>query len=212
MSVSATAATATRAGVTRTGALLPDCGMSSDQVLIAACRTGDQDAWRTVYDQYHRLVAAIARSYGATDHDADEIVQISFSILHDSIHRIADDSRLAAWLSTIARRHTWRLLEARRRSTPTELAEGAIAHDPVREHSDRSADEELLRAALRLMPSRCRVLLEALYLRPDEPAYLEIAAELDMPIGSIGPTRSRCLGRLREIVESMTSNPEGSRT
>lgn len=211
MSVAAPA-TLTGVEVTRTTSGLRDCGMSSDQVLIAACRAGDQDAWRTVYEQYHRLVAAIARSYGATEHDADEIVQISFSILHDSIHRIADDSRLAAWLSTIARRHTWRLLESRRRSTPTEIADGDIAHDPVREHADRNADEEVLRAALRLMPARCRVLLEAMYLRPDEPAYTEIAAELGMPIGSIGPTRSRCLGRLREIVETMTSTPEGSRT
>lgn len=198
--------------LTHGGVGLRDCGMPSDRALIAACRAGDQDAWRAVYDQYHRLVAAIARSYGATDHDADEIVQISFAILHDSIDRIADDSRLAAWLSTIARRHTWRLLETRRRSTPTEIADGALAHDAVREHADHSADSEVLRDALRLMPSRCRTLLEALYLRPDEPAYAEIAAELGIPIGSIGPTRGRCLARLREIVDAMTANPEGTRT
>ncbi len=198
--------------VTRAGVGLRDCGMPSDQALIAACRAGDQDAWRAVYDQYHRLVASIARSYGATEHDADEIVQISFSILHDSIDRIADDSRLAAWLSTIARRHTWRLLESRRRSTPTDFADSAIAHDSVREHADRSADGDLLRAALRVMPSRCRALLEALYLRPDEPGYADIAAELGIPIGSIGPTRGRCLAHLRTIVDAMTTNPEGSRT
>lgn len=180
-----------------------DWGVASDELLIAACRQGDQRAWHEVFTRYHRLVRSIAISYGAREHDAEEIVQISFSVLFDSIHTIRPDSTLAPWLSTIARRHTWRLLERRRRAEPADLQDDALAHDDVREHADRSAADDVLRAALLQMPARCRTLLEALYLRGDEPGYAEIARELDIPIGSIGPTRGRCLDRLRSIIEAM---------
>lgn len=188
-----------------------DWGVASDEMLIAACRRGDQLAWQEVFTRYHRLVRSIASSYGAREHDADEIVQITFSVLFDSIHTIRPDSTLAPWLSTIARRHTWRLLERRRRAEPADIHDEALAHDDVRDHAERSAVDDVLRAALLQLPAKCRTLLEALYLRGDEPGYAEISRELDMPIGSIGPTRGRCLEHLRKIVESM-SEPAGAAT
>jgi RNA polymerase sigma factor (sigma-70 family) len=180
--------------------------MDGDRVLISGCRSGEPGAWDEVFNRYHRLVRSIARSYGASEHDSEEIVQLSFSILFDSIDRIADDSRLAPWLSTIARRHTWRLLETRRRSEPTDFEDDAVSHDEVREHADRSANDEVLRVALQQLPSKCRTLLEALYLRGDEPAYATLSAELGIPVGSIGPTRGRCLERLRQIIESASAD------
>ena len=183
--------------------------MASDETLIAACRAGEQDAWQEVFDRYHRLVRSIAISYGAREHDAEEIVQISFSVLFDSIHRIRPDSTLAPWLSTIARRHTWRLLERRRRAEPAAIHDEALTHDDVREHETRSADDELLRLALQQLPPRCRTLIELLYLRGDEPSYAEISAELGLPVGSIGPTRGRCLERLRAIMASMSIGATG---
>lgn len=178
---------------------MANCRMATDEELIAACREGRTDAWNEVFERYHRLIASIARSYGATQHDAEEIVQITFGILANSIHKIAPDSRLAPWLATVARRHTWRLMAARRRETLVD-DDGNASHDELREHEQRSAEEEVLRAALMKLPAKCRTLLETLYLRGDEPAYALVSAELDIPIGSIGPTRSRCLDKLRQLI------------
>jgi RNA polymerase sigma factor (sigma-70 family) len=186
------------------------CGVRSDEELIAACRAADQGAWTEVYDRYHRLVRSIARSYGANGHDTDEIVQISFSVLFDSIDRIRPDSNLAAWLSTIARRHTWRLIEKRRRTDLRDgLPEDPLLVTPIDDHVDRDGHETLVRAALRLLPSKSRTLIELLYLRGDEPSYQDVAAELDMPIGSIGPTRARCLEKLRSIMDELESERTG---
>lgn len=190
----------------RRRSIVRDWGVATDEMLIAACRQGDQQAWQEVFTRYHRLVRSIASSYGAREHDAEEIVQISFSVLFDNIHTIRPDSTLAPWLSTIARRHTWRLLERRRRAEPADIHDEALAHDDVREHAERAAADDVLRAALLQMPAKCRTLLEALYLRGDEPGYAEISRELDIPIGSIGPTRGRCLERLRAIIETMTES------
>lgn len=182
---------------------MPHCGVRSDEELIAACRRHDDGAWSEVFDRYHRLVRSIAMSYGATPHDAEEIVQVAFSVLYDSIDRIRPDSQLAAWLATVARRHTWRLLEKRRRAEPQEIPDHAMTVSDVDDHARRQADDDLVREAMRQLPARCRTLLEAMYLRDDEPSYTAIAEELGMPIGSIGPTRSRCLDKLRTIVEAL---------
>jgi RNA polymerase sigma factor (sigma-70 family) len=178
-----------------------------DEDLITACREGRAEAWEEVHRRFHRLIRSIALSYGATAHDADEVVQITFAILHRSIDRLAEGSRLAPWLSTVARRHTWRVIEARRRETPSELDDGAAVHDDVRDHEQRSAEDEVLRMALRRLPPKCRTLLEALYLRGDEPAYSLISVELGIPVGSIGPTRSRCLDKLRVMLAEI--DPDG---
>lgn len=174
--------------------------MASDQELIAACREGHQQAWDEVHRRYHRLVRSIAVAYGLQPSDAEEIVQITFGILHRSIDRLRPDSRLAPWLSTVARRHTWRLVEVRRREAPVPVDTERLVHDDVRVDADRLADDEWLRQALRQLPSRCRALIEALFLRDEEPSYAQISEELGIPIGSIGPTRARCLERLRALL------------
>ena len=122
-----------------------------------------------------------------------------------SLGRLRADTRLAPWLSTVARRHTWRVLERRRRERlatrgDDDVAAG-LAHDDVGDHAASSADAEWLRSGLQRLSPRCRALLEALYLR-GEIAYVDIAEELGMPIGSIGPTRARCLAKLRDLLDA----------
>lgn len=168
----------------------------SDDDLVVACRAGDPAAWAEVVRRYQALVRSIPRAYGLRGDDIAEVTQLTFSILVQSLDRLRPGTTLAPWLSTVARRHTWRLLEARRREAATELTETSLTHDAVRVHGERHADAEWLQAAMRELPPRCRSLLEALYLR-GEAAYTEISAELGIPIGSIGPTRSRCLEKLR---------------
>lgn len=176
--------------------------VDTDEELLAACREGSPDAWVAVHGRYHRLVRSIARAYGLTADDEEEVVQIGFGVLHQSVHRLRPDSRLAPWLSTVARRHTWRLVEKRRRETPTLINEEVLVHDDVRRSAARRADDDWLREGLRQLPSRSRALIEVLFLREDEPSYAQISEELGIPVGSIGPTRARCLDQLRALLES----------
>ena len=100
----------------------------ADRDLILGCKKGEARAWRRVLDRYERLVFSIPRSYGLSREDAADVSQLTFGILVQSLDTLTEESNLGAWLATVARRHTWRLMESgRRESTGRErdLAESA---------------------------------------------------------------------------------------
>jgi RNA polymerase sigma factor (sigma-70 family) len=175
-------------------------GVSSDRNLILRCRQGSAGAWHQLLNKYERLVYSIPLRYGLSRDDA-------FTILIQSLDSLAEDSRLGPWLVTVARRHTWRLLERNRRESASEHLESAdLAESAVllgKSDADSIEHWELsqwLDAALSKLGDRCRELLLALYFQPERSSYAEVAADLDMPIGSIGPSRARCLKSLRQAL------------
>jgi len=158
-------------------------------------------------NRYERLVYSIPLRYGLSRDDAADIAQITFTILIQSMDSLSEDSRLGPWLVTVARRHTWRLLEHNRRERARERLEGAnIAESAVLlGKSDADSIEhwelaEWLDMGLSKINESCRELLLALYFQPEQSSYAEVAACLDMPIGSIGPSRARCLKKLRQVL------------
>ena len=177
----------------------------TDKELILACRQGNGRSWNQVVKKYERLIYSIPLNYGLSRDDAADIAQLTFTILIQSLDSLRDDSHLGAWLSTVARRHTWRLIERRRRESPVaedDLVDSLILPD----HSDQQSREradllEWLNQGLSLIGERCRTLLLALYFDDEEPSYADIAHRLQMRVGSVGPTRARCLARLRERLE-----------
>lgn len=175
--------------------------VNNDDELLAACGRGDADAWRHLVEQHHRLVRSIAHSYGLYGDDSDEVVQVVFSVLVKQVDRFHPGTRLASWIGVVTRRHVWRILASRRREVVTEDAGSDRSHRDPDDIGQRSEDAAWLRDGLAKLPPRCRALLEALYLR-GEATYADIAAELEMPLGSIGPTRARCLDRLRHLLEA----------
>lgn len=182
-------------------AAVPDS--TTDDDLIAACRRGDARAWNELVDRYERLVYSIPLNNGLSRDDAADIAQTTFTILLQSLDNLHAGSRLAPWLATVARRHTWRLARRRRREPvhPTaDLAEEPALHGSVMPDEDRSFRTAWLHDGLAHIGERCRALLLALYFDDDQPAYDEIAARFGMRVGSIGPTRARCLARLREVL------------
>lgn len=162
--------------------------------------------------RYERLVFSIPLSYGLSRDDAADVTQLTFTILFQSLDGLQDDSRLGAWLATVARRHTWRLMERNRREGPDRyedvgmsatlpggdatLVGGNGGADPL-EHYEVV---EWLDRGLSTLDERCRALLLTLYLAPERLSYAETAKHLGIPIGSIGPTRARCLKRLRQAM------------
>ncbi len=179
--------------------------VESDRDLIRRCREGNAGAWHQLLNKYERLVYSIALRYGLSRDDAADIAQITFTILIQSLDSLAEDSRLGPWLATVARRHTWRLLERNRREAAGEHgspSEGTplLANNGTEdiEHLELT---EWLNHGLSLVSKPCRDLLSALYLDPEQPSYAEVAVRLGMAVGSVGPTRMRCLKCLRQVLD-----------
>ena len=175
-----------------------------DRDLILDCRKGDVGAWQRLLDRYERLVFSVPRRYGLSREDAADITQITFTILFQSVDTLSEDSNLSAWLFTVARRHSWRLLNRNRRKGAGEHERSsesipllAVGDTEDVEHWELS---EWLDHGLSGVGKPCRDLLSALYLAPEQPSYAEVAARLGMAVGSVGPTRIRCLKRLREVL------------
>lgn len=179
--------------------------LDTDYTLILACRSGDARAWEQVLERYERLVFSIPLSYGLPREAAADVVQLTFTALIERLDTLSADSRLSAWLGTVARRYTWRALEAGRREyvdSDEPLPErgvllGSQSPDPL----ERWELVEWIDRGLARLNDRCRALLRALYFEPSEPSYTDVAARLGVSPGSIGPTRARCLDRLRAILQ-----------
>jgi RNA polymerase sigma factor (sigma-70 family) len=174
-----------------------------DRDLILDCRKGDLGAWQRLLDRYERLVFSVPRRYGLSREDAADITQLTFTILFQRMDTLSEDSTLGAWLTTVARRHTWRRLDRKRREEAgwyASSSEKILSADTGTEDMERWELTEWLDYGLSLVGKPCQDLLSALYLDPKQPSYAEVAARLGMAVGSVGPTRIRCLKRLRRIL------------
>jgi RNA polymerase sigma factor (sigma-70 family) len=170
--------------------------------LVDRAREGDQVAWDEIVTRFSGLVWATARAHRLSGPQAADVAQYAWLRLVENLDRIEDPQRLGAWLATTTRRECLRMIAAARRESPTD--EEWMWDVP----SDEAPDAELLArerdralwAALRSIDERCQALLRMVS-SPDPPSYEEIGAALDMPIGAIGPTRARCLDKLRRTLE-----------
>jgi RNA polymerase sigma factor (sigma-70 family) len=168
--------------------------------LLEAAARGDQAAWDALVDRYASLLWSIARAHRLSDADAADVVQTTWLKLVENFGRIRDPERLPGWLATTTKHECLRQIRRAGRERPTD--DQAWESEPA---SGADVDAALLLderdatlwRALGLLSDQCRRLLRVLMATPP-PSYAEVAAALDMPIGSIGPTRQRCLGRLRE--------------
>jgi RNA polymerase sigma factor (sigma-70 family) len=180
--------------------------LDSDDDLIQACRDGNPHAWELLIDRYERLVYSIPLSYDLSREDAADVTQVTFTSLLQSLDMLREDSRLSAWLATVARRQTWQLLARARREDHEEYTEliGAVAtlRGDATDALERWEMLQWLHEGLDQLAGRCRALLLALYFESPDLSYAEIANRLGIPVGGIGPTRARCLGRLRHILRS----------
>ena len=178
---------------------------ASDRELIRSCRKGDARAWGRVVDKYERLVYSIPLNYGLSHEDAADVTQTTFTILINSFHTLSDESPLGSWLATVARRHTWRLLDRKRREDTSEYEDVAESAALVGKGGTESMEQweltEWVHHGLSLIGESCRELLLALFFDPTQPSYAEVAKRLNMPVGSIGPTRTRCLRRLTKALK-----------
>ena len=168
--------------------------------LVQAAADGDRDAWDALVDRFNGLVWSVARSHRLSTVDASDVVQTTWLRLVENLSRLQDPERVGAWLATTARRESLRTLRQSARLLPTEelpevTEDAKVDAALLVEERDRA-----LWQAFGGLSERCRALLRILVADPP-PSYEDISAALDMPIGSIGPTRQRCLERLRGLAE-----------
>jgi RNA polymerase sigma factor (sigma-70 family) len=186
---------------------------ATDADLVQRCRRGEQAAWSTLVRRYQRLIYTVPRRAGLSEDQAADVFQLAFQRLYEHLDRIEDGSRVRAWLVTTAKRECLRLLEEARRFAQPATAAGDETEDPLARLPDPGPlqDEQLaalqeanrLRLAVDQLDPRSRQLVELLFLQDDPLPYGEIAQRLGIPEGSIGPTRARCLGKLRKLLAEM---------
>lgn len=176
-------------------------------VLVKGAAEGDRAAWEKLVDSYGGLIWAITRNHRLLHGDAADVSQTTWLRLLENIDRLTDPGRVGAWLATTARRECLRVA-ARRKRTVLVADEGDLDLDPLRAQAPELDDglllaerDKALRAAFESLNPRCRELMRLMLLDP-APSYEEISAALDMPVGSIGPTRGRCLDKLRALVKN----------
>jgi len=175
----------------------PERADSSTSELVTRARDGDEAAWRELVQRMKNVVWKTVNGFNMPPGDTEDAFAATLFRLAENLDRIRDPERLPGWLATTARNESLALLRARRRTVVMdELPEDG--DDPGDYEKDLLLDElrQAVRESFARLSQKCQRLLRLLTADPPMP-YRDVADHLDMPIGSIGATRQRCLDKLR---------------
>ena len=174
----------------------------SDRELVARCRSGDQQAWAELVERYSRYVYAISvQAFRLSESDAEDVFQEVFARAYQHLDKLRDDAAVRPWLGQLTRRLCIDRLRASARERPVadEELETAVGEDTLAMLDEALAVHEALAAA----PEHGRQILDRFFARDE--SYRTIGEALDLPSGTIASRISRCLGRLREIMEGRSA-------
>jgi RNA polymerase sigma factor (sigma-70 family) len=180
-----------------------------DQTLIRACIDGDADAWKELIQRHRRLIYSIPSAYRMSPDAADEVFQIVSVRLFENLGKLRRTEGLVAWLATTARRECQAVFRSRGKTDPLNEDSRELPDEgpEVQEQLEAVESEHTLELAFARLGDRCRTLLDALYKEDPRPAYEELAERLGYPVGSLGPTRSRCLAKLKKLYIELGGAP-----
>jgi RNA polymerase sigma factor (sigma-70 family) len=178
---------------------------TSDEDLLAACLRGEQAAWDALVDRYSGLIYSIPFKYGFDDSDAADIFQSVCVTLVEKLASIRAPRGLAAWIITTTSRQCLAFARSRGREQARTLPDGSPEIEPT--DPDLLPEDELValerqhvvRTAVNQLPENCRQLVEALF-SDAHTSYEQAARQLAIPANSLGPTRTRCLEKLRRLL------------
>jgi RNA polymerase sigma factor (sigma-70 family) len=181
--------------------------------LVRRAAGGDHTSWERLVDKYARLVWAITRDFRLSESDAADVAQATWLRLLEHIDRIEYPERVGSWLAATARNECLRSLAARKRVVLAHdeiFLEGVAALGPdVDEGLLAEERAQAVREALTHLPHRWQQLIELLMSDPPV-SYAEISDQLGLPVGSIGPTRRRCLAQLQVVMDHRSATPAAS--
>lgn len=184
----------------------PEAGDSFDiAALVRRAADGDKQAWNRLVDQYGRLIWSITVRFKLAESDAADVVQTTWMRLIEHIDRIEQPDRIGSWLAATARNECLRHVAARKKIVLVRENvefDGADHHGPEVDEALLAAERaQVVRDAMAHLPAQWQQLLELLMADPPI-SYAEISDQLGVPVGSIGPTRGRCLAKLRVLLEA----------
>jgi RNA polymerase sigma factor (sigma-70 family) len=185
--------------------------------LVERARAGEQSAWDEIVRRYSTLVWSVCRRAGVFGSEADDVAASVWLRLIERLGTLREPAALPGWIATTTRRECLQVVRTRARTVPVEPQE----QDRIPSEDDEAFDGWLLaeerrlalRSAFAELSDRCRQLLSMLFRDPPTP-YAEIGDAMGMKVPSIGPTRMRCLQKLREsppILALMDTAPAGGR-
>jgi len=184
-----------------------DGGMAmelTDAQLVARCRAGDQAAWNELVERFSRYVYAICvQAFRLAQHDAEDVFQEVFARVYQHLNRLRSDEAIRPWIAQLTRRLCIDRIRASAREAPAaedmpeEAVEDTIGH----------LDEAMtVRDGLELVGEPCREMLDRFFCRDE--SYRTIGEALDLPAGTIASRISRCLAKLRELLEGKKTGGE----
>jgi RNA polymerase sigma factor (sigma-70 family) len=195
--------------LSKTNAANPFAG-SDDKEIITACLKGEESAWEALILRYQRLIYSIPLRSRLSQDDAADVFQAVCLKLYEKLETLRDHERLSAWIITTTTRECWRWSARQRRETSTDDFENGeesgapkqIASDLPLADDERIALEQqhTVRQAVAALSERCRRLVTLLFYNKDEASYSDISRQMEMPVASIGPTRARCLEKLKKLL------------
>jgi len=177
--------------------------------VVSRCLDGEDAAWNELVAKYERLIYAVPRRMGLSSEDCADVFQTVCIALYTNLGRIRDTDRLPGWLVQTARREAWLTARKRRRAVqlgadvegeplPDSRPDEAPLADEVCADLERA---QILWESVESMSDQCRELLTELLREGPTPDYARVAAKLRVPRGSLGPTRGRCLEKLRRVLQ-----------
>jgi len=175
---------------------------NTDPELVGMCLKGDAQAWEALIMRYRRLVYSVPVRFGFTSADAADVFQSVCLKLLEHLHEVKDENKVSSWLITTTTSNCLhvRTLKYRETGTDQEFQEPPDPSDNVENLRIMSEQQQAVREAVDQLSGRCRTLIEMLYFDQRSPSYDEISHSMGMPVSSIGPTRARCLDKLRTIL------------
>jgi RNA polymerase sigma factor (sigma-70 family) len=187
---------------------------SSVSSLVARVGDGDQEAWNEIIERYAPLVWSICLRYQLSRPDIDDVGQSVWLLLVENIGKLREAAALPGWLATTTRRECLRVLRTTRRHDHADLPpEEQMPVDPdaatIEQEVILAERNAALRAAFAELAPSCHELLSMLMTDPPL-SYADVSTRMGIPVGSIGPTRGRCLDRLRQSPHLIGIVPDGA--
>jgi RNA polymerase sigma factor (sigma-70 family) len=187
---------------------MPDYAKFSDTDLITRCLEKDGDAWEALVRRYHRLIVSITVKFRLNADDTADVFQSVCLALLQQLPNLRNQSNPMSWLITITVRECWKLRERRARvgflgddewEAVAEMPDGSL--QLMDEQFLLIERQQMLRQGVEALPAPCRQLIERLFYSEPQATYEEVGRQLNIPVASIGPTRGRCLAKLKEILK-----------
>lgn len=163
--------------------------------------SGDAAAWENIVRKYQSLVYTVALRSGLSRADAADCFQHTWLALWENRQRIANPSRISAWLTTTAKREALRLLRLRTLNGQQRVGDHHVDGNPLPDEEILSLERLAhLEIGMQQLGPQCRKLMELMFFEPEETTYKEIAEKLGVAVNSLGPLRKRCMENLKKIL------------